>query len=137
MKALLKKKDAYFWLAGALLLIGCAVRLVALSSLPCGLNQDEAYAGYNAWCLLHYGVDSAGYHNPVYMVAWGSGMNVLETYLMMPFVALLGPCTLAFRLPQALEPACRCCASTALANARAAVASRSAPLPCWRQARGM
>lgn len=102
MKALLKKKDAYFWLAGALLLIGCAVRLVALSSLPCGLNQDEAYAGYNAWCLLHYGVDSAGYHNPVYMVAWGSGMNALETYLMMPFVALLGPCTLAFRLPQAL-----------------------------------
>lgn len=102
MRALLQKKDGIFWLAGALLLVGCAVRLLGLGALPCGLNQDEAYAGYNAWALLNYGVDSSGYHNPVYLVAWGSGMNALETYLMIPFVALLGPITLAIRLPQAL-----------------------------------
>lgn len=102
MKALLQKRDKIFYLAGLLFLVGCAARLVALTSLPNGLNQDEAYAGYNAWCILHYGVDSAGYRNPVYLNAWGSGMNVLETYLMIPFMALLGPTTLAMRLPQAL-----------------------------------
>ena len=72
MKALLQKRDKIFYLAGLLFLVGCAARLVALTSLPNGLNQDEAYAGYNAWCILHYGVDSAGYRNPVYLNAWGS-----------------------------------------------------------------
>ena len=102
MRTLLKKKDRYFWIAGAILLVGFAVRLAALGELPCGLNQDEAYAAYNAWSLLHYGVDSAGYRNPVYLVAWGSGMNALETYLMMPFIALFGTDTFVLRLPQAL-----------------------------------
>ena len=51
MKALLQKRDKIFYLAGLLFLVGCAARLVALTSLPNGLNQDEAYAGYNAWCI--------------------------------------------------------------------------------------
>ena len=80
---------------------GCAARLLALGALPCGLNQDEAFAGYNAWALLHYGVDSSGYHNPVYFTAWGSGMNALEAILMMPFIALFGTGTAVLRLPQA------------------------------------
>ena len=101
MKALLQKRDKIFYLAGLLFLVGCAARLVALTSLPNGLNQDEAYAGYNAWCILHYGVDSAGYRNPVYLNAWGSGMNAGDLPDD-PVLALLGPTTLAMRLPQAL-----------------------------------
>lgn len=102
MRIILKRTDKYFWAAAAILLAGCAARLLALGAFPCGLNQDEAFAGYNAWALLHYGVDSSGYHNPVYLTAWGSGMNALESYLMMPFIALLGTGTAVLRLPQAL-----------------------------------
>ena len=85
-----------------IMLIGFALRLCYIGGIPCGLNQDEAFAGYNAYSLLHYGMDSSGYHNPVYLVAWGSGMNALESYLMIPFVALFGLETWVIRLPQAL-----------------------------------
>ena len=85
-----------------LILIGVAVRLWQLGAVPCGLNQDEAYAGYEAYSMLTYGVDSWGYTNPCYFISWGSGMNVLESYLAMPFVALLGLTELAIRLPQAI-----------------------------------
>ena len=86
-----------FWL---ILLLGLAVRLWRFGALPAGLNQDEAFAGYEAWSLLHYGRDSAGYAWPVYLTAWGSGMNALETYLMLPFLALFGRQVWVIRLPQ-------------------------------------
>lgn len=82
--------------------IGIAVRLTGLGSLPGGLNQDEAFAGYEAFSLLHYGMDSSGHHMPVYFNSWGSGMNVLNSYLMIPFIAVFGACSLAVRLPQCL-----------------------------------
>ena len=61
-----------------------------------GLHADEAYAGYEAWSMCHYGYDSWGYKNPVYLRAWGSGMNALNSYLMIPFIAIdgLSPVTL-------------------------------------------
>ena len=90
-----------FWL---LLSVGAMLRLIGLGIFPSGnaLNPDEAFAGYEAWSLLHYGMDSHGYTWPVYLVAWGSGMNALETYLMIPFVAIFGLTPLAIRLPQAI-----------------------------------
>lgn len=96
-----KRNKALFWL---LFIIGAMLRLIGLGVFPSGsaLNQDEAFAGYEAWSLLHYGLDSHGYTLPVYLVAWGSGMNALETYLMIPFVAVLGLNPLAIRLPQAI-----------------------------------
>ncbi len=94
---LLEKILLYFLFAA-----GFAVRLYKLGTVPYGLNQDEAFAGYNAYSLLHYGIDASGYHNPVYFVAWGSGMNALETYLMIPFIKWLGLTVTAVRLPQAI-----------------------------------
>lgn len=85
-----------------LIAIGCLIRLVYLGGVPGGMNQDEAYAGYEAYSMLHSGTDSWGYAFPVYFTSWGSGMNVLESYLMMPFVAVFGLCPLAVRLPQAI-----------------------------------
>ena len=82
------------------LLAGAAVRLWRFGSVPEGLNQDEAFAGYEAWCLLTTGRDSLGHSLPVYLTAWGSGMNALESYLMLPFLALFGRTALAVRLPQ-------------------------------------
>lgn len=83
-----------------IVLVGVLVRTIAFGSIPNGLNQDEAYAGYEAFSLLNYGIDSNGYHNPVYFVSWGSGMNVLESYLMIPFIALFGCNEVVIRLPQ-------------------------------------
>ena len=85
-----------------LLLLGISVRLYRFGSAPPGLNQDEAFAAYDAWALLHYGTDSSLHRFPVYLTAWGSGMNALESYLMIPFLALFGVRTWVIRLPQLL-----------------------------------
>lgn len=86
----------------ALLLIGCLIRLWRLGEVPAGIQQDEAFSAYEAYCLLEDGKDSWGYAFPVYFTAWGSGMNVLESYLMLPFVALFGLTVWAIRMPQAI-----------------------------------
>lgn len=90
-----------------LVLMGIFVRILDFGNVPGGFNQDEAFAGYEAFSLLNYGVDSAGYHNPCYFVSWGSGMNVLESYLAIPFMKLFGCSVITLRLPQLL---CSCIA---------------------------
>lgn len=87
-------------IAIALIAVGVIVRFYRFGSVPGGFNQDEAFAAYEAFSLLNYGVDSAGYTNPAYFVSWGSGMNVLESYLAIPFMWLFGCNEIAFRLPQ-------------------------------------
>lgn len=66
------------------------MRLLFSGSIPVGLNQDEASAGYEAWALLNYGIDRNGDRLPVLFVSWGSGQNVLYSYLSMPIIALFG-----------------------------------------------
>ena len=88
-----------------LLLILClaaAVRLIGLGRHPAGVLPDEAYGAYNAWALMTEGIDARGYGFPVYFVAWGSGMNVLYSYLAIPFFWLFGATTTVYRIPQAL-----------------------------------
>ena len=92
------KKETIFFIL--ILIAGVFVRLYNFGIMPDGLNQDEAFAGYEAYSMLKYGIDSWGYHNPVYFVSWGSGMNVLSSYLMMPFIAVFGNCAFAVRMPQ-------------------------------------
>lgn len=90
------------WYVLLIILIGIIIRAIDFGNTPCGFNQDEAFAGYEAFSLLNYGVDSAGYHNPCYFVSWGSGMNVLESYLAIPFMKLFGCSVITLRLPQLL-----------------------------------
>ena len=94
------KNSIYKLLFAFFMLLGVAARTVGFGAIPDGINQDEAFAAYEAWSLLKYGTDTAGYAFPVYLTAWGSGMNVLESYLMMPFIALFGLETWAVRMPQ-------------------------------------
>ncbi|MBR1970988.1 MAG: hypothetical protein IKA18_00265, partial [Clostridia bacterium] len=104
MKKLNKQKEskalkiAFF----AILAIGVLARVLFFWNIPNGINQDEAFAGYNAYSLLKYGIDTSGYAFPVYFTAWGSGMNALETYLAMPFVAIFGITAFAIRIPQVI-----------------------------------
>lgn len=86
---------------GIMLLAACA-RFIHLDSLPDGVYQDEAYSAYNTWSMMTEGIDSRGYHAPVYFIAWGSGMNVLYAYLALPLFRLFGATITVFRLPQAL-----------------------------------
>lgn len=75
--------------AALLLVFGAFLRMWNLTGLPDGLQQDEASIGYEAFCLVGYGIDRNGYHWPVYPITWGSGggspimiyLNVLTTKL--------------------------------------------------------
>ena len=87
-------------LFAVIMAVGIAVRVIGFGKIPGDINQDEAFAGYNAYTLLHFGVDSAGYRFPVYLYTWGSGMSALNTYLMIPFMALFGPEIWVIRMPQ-------------------------------------
>ncbi|MCL6603220.1 MAG: glycosyltransferase family 39 protein [Paenibacillus sp.] len=73
-----------------LFLLGAGIRIFYIGSIPGGLNQDEASIGYDAFSILHYGMDRNGMYLPVHLTAWGSGQNALYAYLSMPFILLFG-----------------------------------------------
>ncbi|MFC6653475.1 hypothetical protein [Paenibacillus rhizoplanae] len=80
-----------------LFLLGAIVRILYITSIPPGLNQDEASIGYDAYAILHYGMDRNGVHLPIHLIAWGSGQNALYAYLSMPFILLFGLTPLSVR----------------------------------------
>lgn len=86
----------------AIILFGFLIRLVNISNVPNALNCDEASAGYEAYSILNYGIDRNGNFLPSFLVAWGSGQNALLSYIMIPFIKVLGLTTLAIRLPMAI-----------------------------------
>lgn len=88
-----------FWLFMA---TGIFARIWMFGIVPGDINPDEAFAGYDAYNLLHYGMDSAGYRFPVYLTTWGSGTSALNTYLMIPFIAVFGAKVWVIRLPQVI-----------------------------------
>lgn len=102
--ALKKTNDdsKYKILFALIMLAGIFARVWQFGIVPGDINQDEAFAGYEAYSILKYGMDTAGYKYPVYLTAWGSGMNALESYLMMPFIALFGLKVWVIRLPQVI-----------------------------------
>lgn len=85
-----------------ILLSGILVRLYDFGIVPNGLNQDEAFAGYEAWNILTTHHDTMGYYFPLYLFTNGGGMNALETYLMIPFIAIFGPQDWVIRVPQVI-----------------------------------
>lgn len=84
----------------AFLIMGIFARMWRFGQVPAGINQDEAFAAYEAYSLLTTGLDTAGYPFPVYLTVWGSGMSALQSYLMIPFIALFGLDAWAVRMPQ-------------------------------------
>ena len=98
----MKRRKTERTILAALFALGLFARVWRFGAAPPGLNQDEAFAAYDAWALLRYGTDSSLHPWPVYLTAWGSGMNALESYLMIPFLALFGVKAWVIRLPQLL-----------------------------------
>ncbi|MDE7044774.1 MAG: glycosyltransferase family 39 protein, partial [Acetatifactor sp.] len=87
-----------------LLLSGAFLRLVCLGSVPGGMHQDESFVAWNAFSILHEGIDSAGHIFPVYMADWGDGHSALYVWLLIPVLAWNGGHFSPFlsRLPQAV-----------------------------------
>lgn len=87
-----------------LLLFGGALRLLYLGEIPDGMHQDESTVAWNAFAILHEGMDSAGNYYPVYVADWGDGHSPLYVWLLMPLLALNGGHVIPFisRLPQAI-----------------------------------
>ncbi|MDO8469250.1 MAG: glycosyltransferase family 39 protein [Candidatus Peribacter sp.] len=81
-----------------ILLLGILVRCYRFGAIPPGLNQDEASTGYDAFSLLYYGIDRNGFHNPLMLVSWGSGMYTLPVYLTMAVFRVVGMSVLSLRL---------------------------------------
>lgn len=87
-----------------LFIASAIVRVAYLGSIPGGYQMDEAYSAWNAFSLYHSGIDSSGHSWPVYFEAWGHGQNALNSYLMLPLIALWGGHVnlLIVRLPQVI-----------------------------------
>ena len=81
-----------------ILLLATAVRMYRFGEVPGGLHQDEASLTYDAWSLLHFGIERNGFALPIILGAYGCGMSgTLAAYLLMPFIALLGLTPIAGR----------------------------------------
>ncbi len=102
MKKVWKIIDTDHLYIGLILLIAVLTRCVGFGIYPGGVHVDEAFSGYEAWSMLNYGTDSWGYHNPVYLTAWGSGMNVMNSLLIIPFIRIWGLSEITIRMPQVL-----------------------------------
>ena len=103
MEVLKKYKDKIFIAVVVLIcIIGFLVRIIGIDHYPNALNVDETSAGYEAFSILNYGIDRNGNKLPVFLVAWGSGQNALFSYLIIPFIKLLGLSALTIRLPMAI-----------------------------------
>ncbi|MCP4589191.1 MAG: hypothetical protein GY842_00465 [bacterium] len=90
----------------AILVLAAAIRLVGLGGVPPALLPDEASNAYDAYCLLETGQDRWGQTFPLLLEAFGRGDHrpALYAYLVVPWVALLGPehLDIAVRVPAAL-----------------------------------
>ena len=84
------------------LLIGFLARLLFINNYPIGLNVDEASAGYEAYSIINHGFDRHGNTFPVFLESWGGGQNVLYTYLLIPFIKIMGLNLFSIRLPMAI-----------------------------------
>ena len=51
------KKNKYKIIVGLIFIIGISVRIIGISKIPYGFNQDEASAAYEAYSILKSGMD--------------------------------------------------------------------------------
>jgi 4-amino-4-deoxy-L-arabinose transferase-like glycosyltransferase len=83
---IVSKKYLILWVIG----VGILLRCLYFPDVPPGINQDEASAAYEAYSLLITGKDRWGNPFPIYFPGWGSGQNVLYSYLTIPAIAVFG-----------------------------------------------
>lgn len=95
-------KNKYILMVYFSFVIGFLTRLLGIADFPNALNVDEASSGYETYSILNYGMDRNGNFMPVFLESWGSGQNAFYTYLLIPFIKLLGLSVFSIRLPMAI-----------------------------------
>src|SRR5580700_7288876 len=85
-----------------ILVIGLALRLWQLGSVPISPDWDEAALGYDAYSIIHTGRDEFGAFMPVVLRSFDDYKPALYAYLSIPTVAIFGLTTFAVRLPSAV-----------------------------------
>lgn len=90
----------FIWL---ILLLAFILRIVYLGHFPLGFTADEASQGYAAYSLLKTGKDEWGIPLPITSFrAFADYRAPLQTYLIIPSVALFGLSEFSIRLPSAI-----------------------------------
>jgi len=90
-------------LLGLILILALALRLIGLGRIPAGFSPDEASQAYIAYSLLQTGKDEWGMAWPI--SSFKSFLDYkapLQTYLMIPSIAIFGLNEFAARLPSAI-----------------------------------
>ena len=95
----------FYFITFVIVTVAIVVRFYNIESLP-GLQIDEAMAGYDAWSIANYGVDSALNRLPIYLVSYGSGQSAVYAYMAVPFIKLLGLTIFSIRLRMLLVSTC-------------------------------
>lgn len=73
-----------------ILTLALFLRLYRVTTIPPGVNRDEASIGYTAYSLLKTGADEYGRHLPLSFQSFGDWKLPLYIYATTPFVALFG-----------------------------------------------
>lgn len=85
------------------LILAAVLRFSFLGSIPAGFTPDEAVQGYTAYSLLKTGQDEWGIAWPLTSFrSFADYKAPLQTYLMIPSVAVFGLTPFAVRFPSAL-----------------------------------
>jgi len=82
-----------------ILLLGLALRLWQLGSVPVSPDWDEVALGYDAYSILHTGRDEFGTFMPAVLRSFDDYKPALYAYLAVPTVAVMGLTVYAVRLP--------------------------------------
>ncbi len=79
------------------------LRLIYLGHFPAGFAADEAAQAYDAYSLIHTGRDAWGISWPIASFrSFADYKAPLQTYLLIPSVAIFGLNEFATRLPSAI-----------------------------------
>lgn len=96
------RKNKYIAIIILILTMGILVKCYKFGVIMDQTQCDEMGSGYDAWCLLNYGVDRYGNSWPVYFINYGGGQSALYTYVCVLAIKVLGYSRFAIRLPALL-----------------------------------
>lgn len=92
----------YYLILGLIVFLGAVLRLLYLEQIPATLYSDEVSQAYNAKSLLETGKDEYGTSWPVSIRSFGDWKPPLQTYLLIPSIAVFGLHNTSVRLPSAI-----------------------------------
>jgi 4-amino-4-deoxy-L-arabinose transferase-like glycosyltransferase len=96
---MLMKNNTILFLLLLIIGIGFFARIYRVTDIPPSLDWDEAAVGYNAWTIIHSGMDEWGNTFPVVFKSFEDYKNPIHFYVTALFVTVIGLSDLSIRLP--------------------------------------